>query len=297
MNSNWELTGIPYTSAKDLGGIARAIDVLRGAGLGERLETLGVKDAGDLTLQEPTGVRGDSGLLNEQPLTHLVAETRERVRGAHDRGRLPLLVGGDCPVLIGALAAIDNEGGGRGLVMIDGHEDAWPPSASETGEASDSEVAIALGRVEELPTPLRDLLPLVSETGIAYLGPRDSAEIATAGIESLRGLVAFFAGGGEIADVAESPERLMAVALEAIKVESFWLHIDLDVLSSKDFAAVDYPQPGGLRWETLDRLTATAARDRRCRGASVVIYNPDLDANLEAAAQVVDYVSRLARVC
>ena len=190
------------------------------SGLAERLESLGVKDAGDLMVQEPTGFRGDSGLLNEQPLTHLVAETRERVRGAHDRGRLPLLVGGDCPVLIGALAAIDNEGGARGLVMMDGHEDAWPPSSSETGEASDSEVAIALGRVEELPTPLRGFLPLLSEPGIAYLGPRDSAEIAAAGIESVRGLVAFFADDREIADV-ESPERLMAVALDAIEVESF----------------------------------------------------------------------------
>ena len=144
-------------------------------------------------LPEPTGIRGESGLLNEQPLTHLVAETSERVRGAHDRGRLPLLVGGDCPVLIGALDAIDDEGVARGFVMIDGHEDAWPPSSSETGEASDSEVAIALGRVEELPTPLRELPSASLRPGIAFLGPRDSAEIAAAGIESLRGLVAFFA--------------------------------------------------------------------------------------------------------
>src|SRR3712207_7812793 len=33
------------------------------------------------------------------------------------RGRRPLLVGGDCPVLLGALAAL---GGERGLVMLDG---------------------------------------------------------------------------------------------------------------------------------------------------------------------------------
>ena len=67
------------------------------------------------------------------PLVTLVEETSARVRAAHERGRAPLLAGGDGPVLLGALAAI---GDGAGLLMLDGHEDAWPPPVSETGEAS-----------------------------------------------------------------------------------------------------------------------------------------------------------------
>jgi arginase len=294
MALRWELSGVPYTSARDPGGIARAIDVLRDAGLAERLREVGVGDAGDLELAAATGIRGESGLLNEQPLARLVAATRSRVRAAHARGHVPLLIGGDCPVLLGALAAIGDESGRRGLVMLDGHEDAWPPHRSPTGEASDSEVAIALGRVAALPDPLAGLVPLVTGSGLAFLGPRDNAEIADAEIPSLRGQVGFFADDGEIA-AAQSPEQLMGAALAGIDAEAFWLHVDLDVLSSAAFAAVDYPQPGGLDWGTLDRLTVTAVGDPRCRGASIVIYNPDLDANGAGAAQVIEYACRLVR--
>jgi arginase len=288
---DWELTGVPYTSAERDGGIARAIHVLRDGGLAERLAALGAEDAGDLQLLPPTGVRGDSGLLNEEALVTLVEETAARVGATHERGRRPLLVGGDCPVLLGALAAIGKD---AGLVMLDGHEDAWPPLKSETGEASDSEVAIALGRVDRLPGWLADLVPLIAESALAYLGPRDAAEIAAAGVATLRGEVAFFAGDGEIVHAPE-PEPIAAEALEAIAADALWVHVDLDVLDSELFEAVDYPQRGGLDWETLDRLTAAAIADPRCRGVSVVIYNPDLDPTGRRAGDVIDFACRLVR--
>ena len=54
----WELSGVPYTSAKQAGGIGRAIDVLRSEGLAEALDRLGVPDAGDLEFQPPSGEHG-----------------------------------------------------------------------------------------------------------------------------------------------------------------------------------------------------------------------------------------------
>jgi arginase len=288
----WELTGVPYTSARAPGGIADAIRVLRSSGLAERLAAFGVTDAGDLDVERPSGERGPSGLLNEAALMRLVLETRDRVRETHRRGRRALLVGGDCPVLLGALAGLTDAGHEIGLVMLDGHEDGWPPKLSDTGEASDSELAIALGRVERrLPAPLDTLVPLVDGRRVALLGPRDGAELSAAGVPSLRDHVAFFAG--HEAFRSSRAERLIEAALEAIEPVEFWLHIDLDVLSSEAFAAVDYQQPGGLDWSELDRLASTAARAGRCLGASVAIYNPDLDPDQSGAKLVVDFVGRL----
>ena len=81
--------------------------------------------------------------------------------------------------------------------------------------------------------------------------------------------------------------------MDAIAPSVFWLHVDLDVLSTADFGAVDYPQPGGLHWDELDRLVAPALESRRCHGASIAIYNPDLDPGRTAAAQVVEFVVRV----
>jgi arginase len=277
---------------KGPGGIADAIGVLRSLGLAERLAEVGVDDGGDLVLEAPDGVRGDSGLLNERGLGTLARVTREQVGQALAADRFPLLVGGDCPVVLGALAAVRDAGERVGLLMLDGHEDAWPPDRSPTGEASDSEVAIALGTVRSLPEPLDRLVPLTEESSVALIGPRDADEITRAGVPTLRDQVAVFASAQEVRPGPLVAQQ-MASALDALSAEAFWLHIDLDVLCSAAFPAVDYPQPGGLDWPQLDGLAAAAARDRRCRGISVVIYNPDLDPDRDSARDLIDFSCRL----
>jgi hypothetical protein len=66
---------------------------------------VGLTGSGDLPLSSPTPQRGLSGLRNEHGLIALVQQVSAAVRAVRRAGRLPLLVGGDCPVLLGALAA------------------------------------------------------------------------------------------------------------------------------------------------------------------------------------------------
>jgi arginase len=290
----WQLSGVPYTSMKEPGGIADAIAVLREHGLADELRSLGVEDAGDLPLDEPTGERGPSGVLNEPALARLVEAVRGRVADSARAGQRALLVGGDCPVLLGAVAAL-RENGSAGLLMLDGHEDAWPPRRSGTGEGSDSEIAIALGRVDALPAPIAGLLPLLEPAAVAFLGPRDGDELANAGIGSLRDEVSLFADGAEVSAALRAGDDPATAAIDAIAADAFWLHVDLDVLATDALAAVDYRQRGGLAWDELDRLAATAASAARCRGVSVAIYNPDLDPQRTGARRVVQFVSGLIR--
>jgi arginase len=285
-----DLIGVPYTSMAEPGGIADAIGVLRAAGLAAALGG-DVRDAGDLVLVEPSGTRGPSGLLNEAALGRLVEATRAVVGRSLDAGRRPLMVGGDCPVLLGALAAARDRHGATGLLLVDGHEDAWPPRRSNTGEASDSEVAIALGLVAALPEPLNRLVPLLDRRDLAMLGPRDRRELEAAGLESLAETVALFRDDATVR--VHGAAVSARAALTALGAGPYWLHVDLDVLRTQDFAAADYLQPGGLRWEELGEIAAEAFGDPRCLGCSVVIYNPDLDPERTAAARVVRFVADL----
>jgi arginase len=289
--SGWELFGVPYTSMGQPGGIAEASRVLRSVGLGTRLQMLDVHDEGDLSVEAPTGERGASGLLNEPALRSLIAATREAVRRAISHARKALLVGGDCPVILGALAAIREARSACGLVMFDGHEDAWLPSTSATGEASDSELAIALGKVDDGLSRLLDVpLPLVDASRVALLGARDAAEIAAGGASSVRREIALFMDDREVADVGG--QAAARAALDAVGDVDVWVHVDLDVLTTDAFAAADYLQPGGLGWKQLDAAFGSAIADDRCRGASVAIYNPDLDPGYRAAESVVDFIAR-----
>ena len=285
------VVGVPFNSSGLTDGVARAPAALRRAGLvpglAGRLEAV---DGGDVGFDPPAPERSPaSGLLAERALVSMVAGTRRAVADVHRAGRFPLVLGGDCPVMLGALAATRDRHGEVGLLMLDGHEDAYPPRRSPTGEAADSELALALGLADGLPDGLAAVLPLLAPGRVGLLGPRDEAAIAREGVASLRGVVPLWS---DVELVVRGPAEVAAQAARdvAAAVPAWWLHVDLDVLATAELGAVDYPQPGGLRWWHLRQMTAAALAVGGCAGWTVAIYNPDLDPDGGQAARIVDYV-------
>lgn len=224
-------------------------------------------------------VRGPFGLLAEEALVHMVIDVESAVRDSFSAGEVPLLIGGDCPVFLGALAAIDDPG----LIFIDGHEDAWQPTPEVRGEASDSELGIAIGTVMA-PVP-----SVVQQERVVALGPRDAAEILELGQQRVDGLLTMRDDGWVN---AATSKQLLETAAPATAGD-WWLHIDLDVLSTTALEAVDYPQPGGLSWLTLEHVVETLVTTGGCRGASVAVYNPDLDEGA-SSPRIAAFVSWLA---
>ena len=292
-----ELIGVPSNSAGTLDGVARAPAALRRAGLLEALGRRGeVVDAGDLRLPAPSPQRAASGLLAEPALVAMVASVRAATGRALASGHFPLLVGGDCPLLLGALAAARDRHGGVGLLFVDGHEDAWPPRSSPTGEAADCELGLALGRqVEGLDPELAGLLPLLAPRELALLGPRDAEELRQAGVPSLTPEVELHPAAELLAGDLERVARGALGRLER-RGAPVWLHVDLDVLATAALGAVDYPQPGGLGWEELEALAAVALGSPRVIGLDVTIYNPDLDPDGGGAAQIVAWLATAAGI-
>lgn len=287
-----ELVGIPFSSTGRSGGIAAAIGTLRKCGLTDRLaRTVELRDAGDLELENQTPDRVPGRLRNESGVVSLVVRTRAAVGAALSRRSLPLLVGGDCPVILGALAALGEHAGSPGLVMVDGHEDAYPPPSSPTGEASDSELGIALGLFKEvLPAQITRPRPMISPKSVALVGPRDGRELAAAGVPSLAKRL-WLRTDEDVRRVGAERLAKQATAVVGHGSRRWWLHVDLDVLSTQDFPAADYRQEGGLTWKQLELAARTILSDSRCAGCSVVIYNPDLDPRRVSAERIVGFLT------
>jgi len=286
---------VPTNSSGTTDGVARAPQVLREEGLAQRLRRDGpLVDLGDIQVEEPSPARGPDGIIDAANLAATLARVRAQVaRARHDGLRL-VVVGGDCPILIGALAGCaDVAGTPPGLLFVDGHEDAWPPAASTTGEAADMELGLLLGRSLQGVEPL--LLAQIRRldpSQVAVLGPRDRTELKGAGVASLDRLVTVRDDAAVRADPAEVAHR--AVRRFAGTGSGWWLHIDLDVLSSEALPAVDYEQPGGLSWSDLSELTQVALSIGGCQGATVTIYNPDLDPDRRHASRIVEFIGMLA---
>jgi arginase len=287
--------GVPYNSSGTGGGEALGPAVLREHGLIEALERDNdVVDLGDVSFVSPDGPRRDrkTGLIAPRTLLNMIAAVRAAVARAYEDRRVPLVVGGDCPLLLGCLlAARDRLGFPVGLIFIDGHEDAWEPHSSVTGESADIELGLALGvtSLNGLPDLMSEL-PLLDPHEVVLLGPRDRAELAAEGQQSVGGRVIVLddaqlrsAGlentvGRWLDHLGHSPGR-------------FWLHLDWDVLSSTNMPAVSYPQPGGLHWDEVRQIAIAAFTAEHLVGIDVTIYNPDLDPDRTAARRIVDFLA------
>ena len=105
-------------------------------------------------------------------------ELAAHVAGALARGVFPIVLGGDCSILLGCLLG-NRHAGGRGLVHVDGHSDFFHPgnydTATRLGSAAGMDLALATGRGEPLLTCWPDLDgPLVDDRDACQVGERDA---------------------------------------------------------------------------------------------------------------------------
>ena len=108
------------------------------------------------------------------------------------------------------------------------------------------ELGLALGRdLAGVSGPLRGMLPLLKPEEVVVLGPRDRREMESAGVPSLRDDLWFVDDG----QLAAGLQDIVAGAVAHLDraTPAWWLHVDLDVLSTTALPAVDYLQPGGLK--------------------------------------------------
>lgn len=289
--------GVPSQSGGRPIGVARGPGALRAAGLIERLRARDdVADYGDIALSRPSSIRDPaSGVVNPMGLSELIRLVDGKVTRALVDGRFPLVIGGDCPMLLGCLTAAARTRGRTGLLHVDGHEDAYRPEQSPTGDSADSEIAFALGIAPMTwDEELRTLQPWLEADQLVALGPRDRGDLAGHEVASIGDRVTLVD-----ADVlAADPEQATRIGVKQLVEASpggFWFHLDWDVLSTAVMPAVIHPAPGGLAWNELGVVAQTALADPRCVGWDAGTYNPDLDPQGEQAERIVDFLSMSLR--
>lgn len=290
MSAPWAVLGAPLDSSGSGRGEEAGPDAFRAAGLAERV---GAGEQRDLDLRITTSERDlKTGVIGFRDLVVASLALRDAVYALFRAGNRPLVVGGDCSLLPGALAGARSSGAGPGLAFVDGHLDLYSPSESETGEAADMDLAIVAGVGPAELVELGGRGPLVDPGSIVALGHRDPDGPAVDN-SSVPGLTAIDATTLLDSDL----ERIGQDALEALlrRTDSLWLHLDLDVLDERVLPAVTYRMSGGLGWAELDQLLGPLLRCEALLGASVADLRPDLNADGGAAERVVALLERHLR--
>jgi arginase len=286
----WSVIDAPLDSAGASRGEERAPGALRAAGLPE---AFGAADTGAAAppLRDPAR-DPQTGVVAFADLRTASRALREAVLAALKRGERPLVIGGDCSLLLGTMAGVHDAVGRAGLWFVDGHADYFDGESSPTGEAADMELAMLTG---DGPPGLVDVggkVPLVEPADVVILGHRPASlhpdvalELRRVPAEIARMSAEEIAAQGP-AEVARRWEAALAARGRA------WLHLDLDALDEAELPAVSYPQPRGLDWDGFEALARGFLASEALVGLSVADFNPDLDGEGVHARRVVEALAR-----
>jgi arginase len=267
-------------------GEEHAPAALRAAGLVERL---GARDAGEADARiRDTHRDPDIGVVGAVEVRRASVAIASRVREVLEARECPLVLGGDCTLLLGVFQALPRV---SGLWFIDGHADFYDGVSSPTGEAADMDLAILTGHAA--PGLLERDEPLLDPAAVVLMGHRPAElhpDVARENARldpAIRALTAL--------EVRErGAARVGTEAAARLAERPAWLHLDLDVLDEEVLPAVTYPQPLGLDCDELLALVRPLVAAPNLLGVSVADFNPDRDPDGTHAARVVEALESIS---
>ncbi|MFI7638795.1 arginase family protein [Nonomuraea sp. NPDC049400] len=256
-------------------GCYKAPWALRNTGLVQRL---GAADAGALVPPRyvATWTPG-SGVRNGPAIASYARRLADRVGAIRAEGGFPVLLGGDCSILLGP--ALDLRRSGRyGLAYLDAHSDfRHLGNSPHVGSAAGEDLALVTGRGDDYLTDIDGLRPYVRDEDVIVLGVRDEEDLddfSDSGIACVPGR-----------DISLDDASKVLLRDE---LDGFWIHVDADVLDPSVLSAVDSPTPGGLDAAQLTELIRGLVKLPGAAGLEVTILDPDLDEDGSQAALLAD---------
>ena len=178
--SDWVMIGVPTSAGAHHAGQERAPDALRDAGLADRLRDAGesVRDAGNLPGAMFAVDHDHPGGRNLNAVAAVARQVADAVADLPESGELPLIVGGDCTITLGAVAGLSRRHADVGLIYVDGDADLGVPGSDGSGIFDSMGISHLLGRGAAELTWLGGTVPLLDPARLAIVGadPRETDE-------------------------------------------------------------------------------------------------------------------------
>ena len=298
--SRVSIVGVPSSAASYAAGQDLAPAALRSAGLPERLIAAGleVRDEGDLPHQVWKPDREYPLAQNAGEATASLRELADRLGPVLARGDFALVLGGNCTVVLGVVAALRRLGtGAPGVVYVDRHYDLNTPESTTDGALDWMGLAhaLALPGCVDILTDAFGPRPLLEPHQVAWVGvdPTRATDwerehAARLGLHMVTSRV-----------LAADPAGAATAALDHLPPGPLAVHIDVDVLDFTD-APLAEDTNGRNTGPTLgqaEQALTLAVRDPRVRALSIGELNPTRCAgDPDALARFADSIARVLAV-
>jgi len=244
----------------------------------ERLEASGapVIDHGDLPVVRFWPDRAHPKQQNLAHVVNIATRVADQVEAALQRQEMPLVIGGDCTIALGAIAGFLRHRVDLGLMYFDGHIDLNTPATSMSGILDSMGIAHMIGEVgvTEALSHIGPRFPLLSEDKIVAFGynPREMNEVEHE-VLARHPMLTF--------PLARVQGRAKDAATEALmqlegRAERLMVHFDVDVIDFVDFPIADVPQiNAGLTFQDAIVCLEVFVSSPKFAGLTIAEINPD----------------------
>ena len=165
----------------------------------------------------------------------------QAVAGAVARAARPLLLSGDCPTALGAVAGLQRRHRDLAVVWLDAHGDFNTPAITTSGYLGGMPLAMLTGRAPELFCDALGLRP-VADTNVVLADARDLDPADPAAITS---------------------------ALDGLCRTPVYLHLDVDVIDSAQLPGLRFPSGPGPALTQIEECLAAVCTTADVRAACI----------------------------
>jgi arginase len=237
-------------------------------------------DAGAVAVSAYGDVADDeTGFRNGPAIATFTSALADRVGALLDDGAFPVVLGGDCSLMLGPLLALRRRGT-TALAAIDGHDDYSLPrdEAAFRGRfaAAGLDLWLATGHGSAILSDIDGRGPYVEESRVVQIGMmREDGDDRAYATETFEASDIICHRADDIRrDGGPATGRAARTYLEAT---------DVDVLHRDHMPAVDSPNPFGITPDELAPILSELVASPTCAGLDIAIYDPDLDRTGTAA--------------
>lgn len=291
-SGRYAVVGVPTSAGTHHAGQERAPAALRAHGFVTRLRELGVDtcDDGDVSGEVFWADLEHPAARNLAAVVRVARRVADTVAACVAEGRVPIVLGGDCTITLGAMAGVQRNHPGAGLLYVDGDADL-STSVRGSGVLDATGVAQLLGLADTELAGLGPATPMLAPERLVLVGydATDAETFYPGVLADHPGLVHF-----TDAELREAPEDVAARAIAAVTAHSdaVVLHFDVDAVDSGDLPLANFPHNGtGVPLATAARALARLAAVPGLAAFVLTEVNPGHDPSGAQLCRYVDAVT------
>jgi len=232
----------------------------------------------------------ESKVRNADAIAGYSKKLAAAIRIVFEEDKIPLVIGGDCSIMIGSALALKQKGD-FGLFHLDGHTDYMGPELSQTKAAAGMGLAIVTGNGHDKLTNIEKLKPYIKEENVFCIGNREYDDEYVS--LSLKSKMRYIDLAGIRKEGTGKITNDFLKLVESKKPDGFWIHFDVDALNDEVMPCVDSRNEDGLWYDEVKQMLKPLIKSPYFSGMEITILDPTLD---KEGKYVSRFVNEMAEV-